>query len=117
MRCRIAFMKSCSIPTLSAFVLAALTICSSAEVTPNSLFCDHMVLQRERPLPIWGMADPGEKFSVRFAGETKQGTAGADGKWMVGGSVRREGAGAVSHLPGATAGQRAGGRTLLAVHA
>jgi sialate O-acetylesterase len=76
-------MKSCSIPTLSAVMLAALTICTSAEVTPNSLFCDHMVLQRERPLPIWGVADPGEKISVRFAGETKQGTAGADGKWMV----------------------------------
>lgn len=83
MRCRILFMKSCSIPTLSTLVFAALTICFSAEVTPNALFCDHMVLQRERPLPVWGQAGAGEAVSVTFGGETQKAVAGADGKWLV----------------------------------
>jgi sialate O-acetylesterase len=34
-------------------------------------------------VPIWGWAPPGEKLSVRFAGQTKSATAGADGRWEV----------------------------------
>ena len=33
--------------------------------------------------PIWGWAEPGEKVTVQFAGQTKSATAGDDGKWMV----------------------------------
>ncbi|MDR1009577.1 MAG: hypothetical protein LBM04_00320 [Opitutaceae bacterium] len=42
-----------------------------------------MVLQRDTPVPVWGLADPGEQVTVTFAGQTKTATAGADGKWRV----------------------------------
>ncbi|MDP4238186.1 MAG: hypothetical protein Q8904_01775 [Bacteroidota bacterium] len=56
---------------------------ANAEVTLNALFSNHMVLQRERPIPVWGKATPGEKVSVTFNFETKTTTTGIDGKWMV----------------------------------
>ena len=35
-----------------------------AEIKPNSLFTDNMVLQRERPVRVWGTAADGEKVKV-----------------------------------------------------
>ena len=49
----------------------------------SPLFSNHAVLQRERPVPVWGWARPGEKITVTFAGQKKSATAKADGKWMV----------------------------------
>jgi sialate O-acetylesterase len=49
----------------------------------HPLFADHMVLQRDAKVPIWGWASPGAKVEVRFAGQTKTAVTGADGKWMV----------------------------------
>ena len=54
-----------------------------AEVRVDKAFGDHMVLQREMPVPIWGTAAAGEKVTVTFAGQTKTATADADGKWML----------------------------------
>lgn len=42
-----------------------------------------MVLQRNKPIPVWGRAEPGEKIMVRFNRQTKNAAAGKDGKWMV----------------------------------
>jgi sialate O-acetylesterase len=46
------------------------------------LFQDHAVLQREKPVPVWGRAAPGEHVSVSFAGQTVGATAGGDGRWI-----------------------------------
>jgi sialate O-acetylesterase len=54
-----------------------------AEVTLGSPFTDHMVLQRDMKVPVWGTADAGENVTVGFAGQTKTAMAGADGKWRV----------------------------------
>jgi len=55
-----------------------------ADVTPNALFCDHAVLQRDKPIPVWGQAAPGEKVTVRLADKIAETTvAGADGRWSV----------------------------------
>jgi sialate O-acetylesterase len=54
-----------------------------AKITPAPLFRDGAVLQREKPVPVWGVADAGEKITVTFAGKTAATTAGADGKWRV----------------------------------
>lgn len=48
-----------------------------------SVISDHMVLQAGQPAPIWGWARPGETVTVRFAGQTVTGKAGADGRWEV----------------------------------
>jgi sialate O-acetylesterase len=54
-----------------------------AAITPAPLFQDGAVLQREKPVPVWGKTDPGGKVSVSFAGQTKTATADKIGRWMV----------------------------------
>jgi sialate O-acetylesterase len=46
-----------------------------------SIFSSGMVLQRDRPLPIWGWSDPGETITVSFAGHTAKTKSTDDGKW------------------------------------
>lgn len=53
-----------------------------AEVKPNPLFSNGAVLQRERPVPVWGTAKDGEKVTVKFQGQSVSTTA-KDGKWQV----------------------------------
>ncbi len=53
------------------------------QLKPASIFTDHMVLQRETAVPIWGVSSPKEKIEVSFAGQTKSTQTGKDGKWMV----------------------------------
>ena len=64
-------------------VLAAIHATAQAEVQFASTFADHMVLQRDAPVPIWGTADAGEAITVEFGGQTKNATANAAGKWIV----------------------------------
>lgn len=47
------------------------------------VFSDHGVLQREKPLPVWGWATPAATVTVTLAGQSKTATAGADGRWSV----------------------------------
>lgn len=65
--------------TLAALLVSALR----ADVHCARLFTDHMVLQCDRPVPVWGTAAPGEKVAVEFAGQTHETVAGADGAWRV----------------------------------
>ena len=55
---------------------------ASAEVTPNMLFGDNAVLQRDVKLPVWGTATGSEKVTVRFAGQEVS-SQPADGRWQV----------------------------------
>ena len=74
-------MKKSSIAfTVSLFLFAA---AAQAEVKPAALFTDHMVLQRDMEVPVWGTAAPGEQVKVFFNGQALSTTAGADGKWIV----------------------------------
>ncbi|HVS51323.1 MAG TPA: sialate O-acetylesterase [Opitutaceae bacterium] len=66
---------------LLAFLALAAPL--SAAVKLASPFTDHMVLQREMKVPVWGTADAGEQVAVEFAGQKKTATAGADGQWRV----------------------------------
>jgi sialate O-acetylesterase len=67
---------------------ALLALCTApaallANITPAPLFKDGAVLQRDKPVPVWGTANAGEKVTVTFAGQTKSATADANGRWMV----------------------------------
>ena len=64
-------------------VLALAAGGAQAEVRLPNIITDRMVLQRDMPVPVWGWADPGERVTVTFAGQSTAATAGADGKWMV----------------------------------
>lgn len=46
-------------------------------------YSDNMVLQRDRELPVSGIADAGQKITVRIAGQTKETLAAPNGKWSV----------------------------------
>ena len=63
--------------------LAASVCAAEAKVSTATPFADNMVLQRGRPVPVWGTADPGEQVTVQFAGQTKTATADAKGAWKV----------------------------------
>ena len=49
----------------------------------NRLFSDDMVLQREIPIPVWGMAEPGEQVTVSLSGQTQTAKANASGAFRV----------------------------------
>ncbi len=69
---------------LFTFVLAAcMPIGLQAEVKLASIFSDHAVLQRDKPLPIWGWANPGEEVTVSLGAQSARTKAGGDGKWQV----------------------------------
>lgn len=48
-----------------------------------SVFSDHMVLQRDANIPIWGMGKPKETLIVSIGSFMKKCTAGEDGNWSV----------------------------------
>ncbi len=54
-----------------------------AQLKLPALISDHMVLQRDMPVSLWGWADPGAQVEVAFIGREYQATAGADGRWSL----------------------------------
>lgn len=45
------------------------------------VYTDSMVVQRDRPWPVTGMANAGEDVTVRVGGQERHATAGPDGRW------------------------------------
>jgi sialate O-acetylesterase len=54
---------------------------STARLTLAAIFSEHIVLQRGRPLPVWGWAAPGAVVTVELAGHHAEAVAGDDGHW------------------------------------
>ena len=68
---------------LAALLLLPHGNVSAGELKLAAVFSDHMVLQRDKSIPVWGWADPDEKIAVEFNGQLQSAVAGADGKWQV----------------------------------
>ena len=49
----------------------------------HPLFTDHVVLQRDVPVPVWGWTEPGQRVKVALGGQSVETTADARGKWQV----------------------------------
>ncbi len=68
-------------------VVIALAICFTgavrADVKLPYLIADHMVVQRDRPVHIWGRAEPGEPVVVTFRGAEAKSAADPLGRWSV----------------------------------
>ena len=75
--------KSVSLFAVTCCVLFCVTTKSQAEVRLPRIFGDHMVLQRDVPVPVWGWADPGEEVSVELGGSRVTAVADDKGKWTV----------------------------------
>jgi sialate O-acetylesterase len=70
-------------------IAAALVLCLIASATARAdvklaaVFGDNMVLQADKPLPVWGWAAPGEAVRVTIGDQKRSATAGADGRWLL----------------------------------
>ena len=68
-----------SVSALSCLCIATVR----AEVHLPAMFGDNMVLQRDRAVPVFGTANPGEQVTVTFGQQKVSGVAGVDGQWTV----------------------------------
>lgn len=64
-------------------LLMGVSLSVMADVKLAAPFGDSMVLQREKPVAVWGTADPGEGVTVSFAGKQVSAKADAAGAWKV----------------------------------
>jgi hypothetical protein len=46
------------------------------------VFSDHMVFQRDLPIPVWGWTQPGQTVTVAFAGKKASAVAASEGRWQ-----------------------------------
>ena len=74
-------MRLCGVAIV--FWLATAGPVSAGDLRFAGIFTDHAVLQRDRPVPIWGWADPAAEVTVSFAGQKQAATADASGRWQV----------------------------------
>ncbi|MCA9264202.1 MAG: sialate O-acetylesterase, partial [Planctomycetales bacterium] len=71
--------------TLATCWLVAVSLShdATADVRLPQALSDHMVLQRDQPISVWGWADKDEEVTVTLADKTGKVTAGEDGKWRL----------------------------------
>ncbi len=64
-------------------VLLFLSFFVYSNVSLPRLISDNMVLQREKPITIWGWANAGEKVTIQFNKQTKSTRTDELGKWII----------------------------------
>ncbi len=74
-------MTSClrRLPVLTFLMLTV--IAGPAQVVLPKILSSHTVLQRERPIHIWGWAEPGEAITVSFYGNSTATVTDKLGRW------------------------------------
>jgi sialate O-acetylesterase len=67
------------------FLLTGLILSFSGytQVKLPGIFGDHMVIQRDQPVPLWGWASPREKLLIKFNKQSKEIKADDYGKWKL----------------------------------
>lgn len=68
---------------LFSFAFIFSTSSAFADIKLPQLISDHMVLQRDIKLRIWGWASPNEKVSVDFNGKKEKTVTDTAGKWLL----------------------------------
>ena len=68
---------------ITLFIVCFLVIVShaSADVKLPLIFQSNMVVQRGKPIPVWGSADPNEKIELSLNGQSVSVTANKKGKF------------------------------------
>lgn len=81
---RLLFFSATTFARIGRGVILALACALSAraDVTLAPLFTDHAVLQRDKIVPVWGTAAPGDKIAIVFGHQQREATAGPDGRWL-----------------------------------
>ncbi|MBI6117586.1 sialate O-acetylesterase [Salegentibacter maritimus] len=62
-------------------LLSIKQVCSQTML--SEIFTNNMVLQRDKPIKIWGKGVPGDKLQVNFLNETAQTSVRADSTWQI----------------------------------
>ena len=82
-------MKKCNFKSIwfTRLSVMLVTLCvggtASAGLRMPGVFGDHMVLQRDMPVPVWGWADPGAEVTVSFADQSITAVTDDHGAWRV----------------------------------
>ena len=63
-------------------ILIAINSKVQAEVKLAKIFSDHMMVQRNKPINVWGNASPNSKVKITLVDKSTEVTAGADGRWL-----------------------------------
>ena len=74
-------IKSISVLPLAACCMIAPM--ASATVGVNGLFSSGMVLQRDKPCPVWGTATASKTITVTYNGQTKTTASDSLGNWLL----------------------------------
>jgi sialate O-acetylesterase len=67
--------------TICIVLLCAYVV--EAKISLPQLFQSGMVMQRGKPIPVWGKADAGELVTIQFNKKQYTTTADANGKWRI----------------------------------
>ncbi len=68
---------------LTFIFLISMVAITKARVELPSLFANHMVIQRDQPIVVWGTAAAGEKITLQFSKQIKSIAANLSGTWKI----------------------------------
>lgn len=66
-----------------SLLFIAISTTLSAKATLPKFFSDHMVLQRDAPITIYGWADPGKTVKISFKNQNLESKTNANGEWSL----------------------------------
>jgi len=69
--------------TAITILLSLFSLSTNAKILLPQILSSNMVLQRDKPINIWGFASPDEKVEVTFAGQKKQTITDKNGNWLL----------------------------------
>ena len=68
---------------LALLLALTLPVAAQGEVRLPHMLSDHAVLQRDRPIHLWGWSTPGTHLSAHFHDQTVAAVTGDLGKWSL----------------------------------
>ena len=68
---------------ITAFLLSIAFLTSRAQLTTAKIFGDHMVLQRNQDVPVWGWTAKNKRVTIVFNGQDVTAKADEQGYWKV----------------------------------
>ncbi|HMQ45829.1 MAG TPA: sialate O-acetylesterase [Saprospiraceae bacterium] len=63
-------------------LISSFSSSTSAQITLPQFFSDHMVVQRQRPIRVWGMGNPGEMIRIQLHNRVTVTFVAPDGRWI-----------------------------------
>ena len=68
---------------ITMFILLLIPFFSNAKLWLPSIFSSHMVLQRDKRVPVWGRGNPGDNIVVKINGVSLRTKVDLSGKWKL----------------------------------